>query len=617
MFNKEPIYISWNWQLQSLPKELWPYITDTNRLFRDLKYPSIHKTDISQKVKPGFLQLAYNGINRYEVWEEEPFEWEYPFRFGVKRHYQSGPYKDLGIQVDLQPNEKGTELICELRVSPRRFSILSLLTTFKLKTIVRRRLKKAVHSYDTLALQGRKSFQISQERHLVRGGEKRLQQMRQELDPQTNKIILEKLIAYLRKADDLELQRIQPYEMAEVWNFDRKEVFETFIYAAKAGLLNFKWDLRCPTCRTVQQSEKTLNQIHEPIHCNHCDHKFNVNFNKSLQLSFTPNPLIRKIDPSQYCLQGPQKKPHILVQQYLKPGDKRFLRTHLPKGTYTLRSNHSDGTATVHVKKGGQDTVHIAIFKQGLRGEEVTIASDPNLSFENKSGRPQIISLERSTWDNNEVSAAKATSSQLFRTLFTNEVLPKGEKISVDNLTLMFTDLFNSTGMYNKEGDDKAVGQVIDHFEILNQTVAEEDGAIVKTIGDSIMAVFCNPYQALRAYLKAQKILSEDERFHNTFQLKAGIHHGSCVAVNLNNRIDYFGSTVNIASRFVDFASENEVIISHVACSKVDSDIRQILEDFKDINIVENIDAQLKGFNSESFQVKSIKIDKTPLRLVI
>lgn len=617
MFNKEPIYISWNWQLQSLPKEIWPYITDTNRLFKDLKYPTVHKTDISQTVKPGFLQLAYNGLNRYEVWEEEPFEWEYPYRFGVKRHYQSGPFRNLRIQIDLQPNPKGTKLVCELWVAPRRLGILSLLTTFKLKTIVKRRLKKAVHSYDTLALRGYKPFQNTQEHRLVRGGEKRIHQMKQEAAPKANSTILEKLIAYLRKADDLELQRIRPYELAKVWNLDRKEVFETFIHAAKAGLLNFKWDLRCPTCRTVQQSEKTLNQIHEPIHCDHCKHKFNVNFNKSLQLSFTPNPLIRKIDPAQYCLQGPQKKPHILIQQYLTPGDKRFLKTELPKGTYTLRSSHSDGTATVHVKEEGQDTVHIAILKQGLRGEEVTITTDPNLSFENKSDVPQIISLERDSWDNNEVSAAKATSSQLFRTLFTNEVLPKGEKISVDNLTLMFTDLFNSTGMYNKEGDDKAVGQVIDHFEILNQTVSEEDGAIVKTIGDSVMAVFCNPHQALRAYLKAQKILSEDERFHNNFQLKAGIHHGSCVAVNLNNRIDYFGSTVNIASRFVDFASENEVIISHDACSKVDNDIRHILADFEDVNMVENIDARLKGFNSESFQVKSIKIDKTPLRLVI
>ncbi|HKK44802.1 MAG TPA: DUF5939 domain-containing protein, partial [Balneolaceae bacterium] len=500
---------------------------------------------------------------------------------------------------------------------PRRFGLISLLSILKIKTLIKRRLKKAVYSYDTLAFQGYKPFQVSKEHRLVRGGEKRLQQIKQELNPKVDNAILDKLIDFIRKGDDLELQRIQPYELAEYWGISRKEVFETFIRVTKAGLLNFKWDLRCPTCRTVQESEKTLNQIHEPIRCKHCHQNFGVNFNNSLQLSFTPNPLIRKIDPGQYCIRGPQQKSHILIQQYLQPGDKRFLKTELPVGTYTLRTSQSDGLATVHVQASGQNTINITIQKQGLRGEEVSIAPDPNLSFENKSSVPQIITLEKKSWNNNEVSAARATSSQLFRTLFANEILPKGEKISVDNLTLMFTDLFNSTGVYNEEGDDKAVGQVINHFEILNQTVAEEGGAIVKTIGDSVMAVFCHPHEALRAYLRAQKILFEDEQFHNNFQLKAGIHQGSCVAVNLNNRIDYFGSTVNIASRFVDYASVNEVIISHGACTQVDSDINKILDDFKHVSMVKNIDARLKGFNKESFAVKSIKIDNSPLRLAI
>jgi len=617
MFNQKPVHISWDWKLKSKPEEIWPYITDTNRLFKDLKYPTVHTTDITQTVNPGFVQLSYKGINRYEVWEEEPCEWEYPFHFGLRRHYQAGPYKNLEVQIDLKPYDKGTQLVVNIQAVPRKFSILSVLTTFKIKTLIKQRLKKIVYQYDMLAKRGQKSFQSAKKHQLVRGGEKRLQEIRQELNSKVNIAILKKLIAFIRKADDLELQRIQPYELAQYWGINRQKVFETFISAAKAGLLNFKWDLRCPTCRTVQQSEKTLSQIHEPVHCDHCRQQFNVNFNKSLQLSFTPNPLIRKIDPSKYCIRGPQDKPHIFIQQYVKTGDNHFLKTKLPTGTYTLRSNHSDGIATVHVQEDGQDTVHIAIYKQGLRGEEVSINTEPNLSFENKSNTPQIITLERKNWDDNEVSAARATSSQLFRNLFTNEVLPKGEKIAVDNLTLMFTDLFNSTGMYKEEGDDKAVRQVIDHFEVLNQTVSEEDGAIVKTIGDSVMAVFCDPHQALRAYLRAQKILTEDERFNNNFRLKAGIHHGSCVAVNLNNRIDYFGSTVNIASRFVDYASETEVIISHNACSKGGDDINNVLEHFENASIVENIDARLKGFNRESFEVKSIKIDNTPLRLAI
>lgn len=615
MFGQKPVHISWNWQLKSSPEQIWPLLSDTNRLFKDIKQPTIQQTDITQNVEPGFIQLAYNGINRYEAWEEKPYEWEYPYRFSVERHYQSGTYQDLKIQVDLNPNSEGTRLQLQLWVKPR-FGVLSLLATIKLKTLIKNRIKNTIRWYDELAVNVNKPFQNSKHHRMVRGGEKRLKQIREELlNNRVDSDILEKIIDYLKRADDLELQRIKPFELADYWDISRKKVLEVFFHAAKSGLVNFNWELRCPTCRSIQESVKTLNQVHEPIYCSNCEKDFNVNFNKTIELSFTPHPLIRKISRKQYCIRGPQTKSHIVIQQYLEPGENRYLKTELPEGTYTLRGSKCDGTATINVRADGKDTVHIALKPAGLNGEEVSITTDPNLSLQNNSTSAQIITLERKEWNDNHVSAAQATSSQLFRNLFADEVLRKGEKISVDNLTLMFTDLFDSTGMYNKEGDDKAVGQVIDHFEILQHVVAEEDGAIVKTIGDSVMAVFCKPDQALRAYLNAQEMLAEDERFNDNLQLKAGIHHGSCVAVNLNSRIDYFGSTVNIASRFVDYASENEAIISQDACEK--ADLESLLEDFEKDSFVKNTKARLKGFEDESFFIKSIKVDSSPLRLAI
>lgn len=615
MFNQQPINISWHWQLKSTPEELWPFISDTNRLFKDIKQPSIQPAHLTNDVEPGLIQLSYNGINRYEVWEEEPYEWEYPYRFGVIRHYQSGPYKDLKIQVDLHPNAEGTRIQFKLWAKTRG-NILSFLTTFKLKTLIKRRVKNSIHHYETIASRDEKIYQNSKAKRLLRGGEKRLQQILEELhSSNVSSGILEKLVTFIRQADDLKLKRIHPFELADHWNIPRKQVLEVFVHAAKADLLNFNWDLHCPHCRSIQHSVKTLNQIHEPIYCDKCEQEFSVNFNQTIQLSFTPNPLVRKIDREQYCIRGPQSKSHILVQQYLEPGEKRYLKTKLSPGTYILRASQSKGTATVNVNNNGSDTVHIKLHSTGLAGEEVNIVEDPNLSLENCSATRQLITLEKKSWNNATVSAAQATSTQLFRNLFANEVLKKGEKISVDHLTFMFTDLFDSTGMYNKEGDDKAVGQVINHFEILQEAVADENGAIVKTIGDSVMAVFCNPDQALKAYLRAQEMLSRDDEFTSNMQLKAGIHHGSCVAVNLNSRIDYFGSTVNIASRFVDYASENEVIISQNTFTE--TDLEYLLKKYQNRSTVKNMSTQLKGFDRKSFSIKHVKIDTSPLRLAV
>jgi len=608
-------HISWKWQLQSTPEQLWPLLTDTNRLFRDLNQPSIHETHFSQHAEPSCAQLAYDGINRYEMWEEEPYEWEFPYRFGVVRHYQAGPYKDVKMQMDLHPVQNGTVLEIDFWLQPR-LGILATISTFKLKTIFKRKLKKTISQYDRQASTGGKTSIVKKEKQLTRGGEKRLQQIEEELyNKQVNASVISQLVHFIRFADDMELKSFQPLELAKHWDMSAHEVLKACMQSAKAGLLNLSWDLRCPSCRSVQESVASLNQVYEPIFCEHCEKEFSINFNKTIELSFSPHPLIRKIEPKTYCNRGPQSKPHIVVQQFLKPSEQYFVKTTLPEGTYLLRADQLEGTAIIHVDNNGTDTVNIALHSCGLNGEEITITSHPNLSIENISETKQLVSIEKKSWDPHRVSAAKATSSQLFRNLFSNEVLRKGEKISVDNLTLMFTDLFESTNIYNNEGDDKAVGQVIQHFEILERAIANEEGAIVKTIGDSVMAVFCEPEQAMRAYIKAQKMLSHLEGYKNNLYLKAGIHHGSCVAVNLNNRIDFFGSTVNIASRFADYASENEVILSQKIFE--DGNIEELLEETQCNSSIKNIATALKGFNSEPFLIKSIKIDHSPLRLAI
>ena len=78
----------------------------------------------------------------------------------------------------------------------------------------------------------------------------------------------------------------------------------------------------------------------------------------------------------------------------------------------------------------------------------------------------------------------------------------------------------------------------------------DRHGAIVKTIGDAVMAVFDNPVEATSAALEMIDALNE---FNHTISqeliLKVGIHRGHSMAVTDNERIDYFGQSVNIAAR--------------------------------------------------------------------
>jgi class 3 adenylate cyclase len=170
----------------------------------------------------------------------------------------------------------------------------------------------------------------------------------------------------------------------------------------------------------------------------------------------------------------------------------------------------------------------------------------------------------------------------------------------VGSLAILFTDLRDSTVLYREIGDAPAFGRVLDHFTVLRETIAAEQGALVKTIGDAVMAVFLRPVSAVRAMLAAQTRLAAwgndgGPRLH----LKAGVHYGPCIAVTLNDRLDYFGSTVNLASRLEKFSSGDDIIVSGVV--RQDPEVAELIELPEGGLEAERFQAQLKGFAEQEF----------------
>jgi class 3 adenylate cyclase len=104
----------------------------------------------------------------------------------------------------------------------------------------------------------------------------------------------------------------------------------------------------------------------------------------------------------------------------------------------------------------------------------------------------------------------------------------------------LFTDIKGSTALYDRVGDLKAFTLVRQHFGVLRDVVAANQGALVKTIGDAVMAGFHDPLNAVRAALQ---MLAEIRRFNDAagtelIGLKIGAHVGPCLAVTLNERLD-------------------------------------------------------------------------------
>ena len=162
------------------------------------------------------------------------------------------------------------------------------------------------------------------------------------------------------------------------------------------------------------------------------------------------------------------------------------------------------------------------------------------------------------------LTAKRLFASQTFHELFRAEVFQDAEGFGIKDVTILFTDLKSSTQLYQQIGDLNAFALVREHYGVLDKAVSHQHGAVVKTIGDAIMANFDQPVDAVAAALE---MLSELGRLNRSSQrgaliLKIGIHRGAAIAVTLNGRIDYFGTSVNIASRVQSSAGGNEIYLT-------------------------------------------------------
>ena len=603
----------WEFDLESTPEQLWPLVADTNRFNRDTGVPAVQMVQSEGKgLRNARRRLRLSAFGIPVEWEEQPFEWTRPSRFGVLRRYSKGPIAELRVTVDLTPaNEPGdfpsdahqavgTKLVYQIWAKPR--NVIGLLAIpIQIGILSARNFARTLREYDRLAKHGRTAANLSTTVEFVAGGRARLLALSEKMAAQgSDAELVALLIDYLENADEFALPRIRPYELARQWNKLRRPVLEACLSATRAGILDLQWNLVCPMCRGGPATN-SLKDLNSTVHCPGCNIDFAVNFEQSVELTFRPNPSIRKTDSEMFCIGGPQVMPHIAAQQLLAPHSSRPIEVSLDAGRYRLRTMSTAGWQHLRATEKGAAAVTLRATDEGWALEELEIATDADINFENATADEHLFILERTAWSDEAATAAEVTALQVFRDLFASEALRPGEQISVGTLTVLFTDLKDSTRMYREIGDATAFGRVMNHFDILKQVIADEDGALVKTIGDAVMAIFRCPAGAVRAMLHAQQQLASPPAAMQPLSLKAGLHTGPCIAVTLNDRLDYFGSTVNMAARLEAQSTGDDVVISSAVYD--DPEVRALLRDPDEGLSATRFEMPLKGFDREQFEL--------------
>ena len=145
---------------------------------------------------------------------------------------------------------------------------------------------------------------------------------------------------------------------------------------------------------------------------------------------------------------------------------------------------------------------------------------------------------------------------------------------SKQHVTILFTDIEDSSKYWDKFGDVQGRLMVDRHNRLLFPMVHKFKGRIIKTIGDSIMAAFAKPEQAMKAAIAMQQTMASERQGDVTFdvRIRIGIHTGEAIV----EKEDIYGDIVNVAARVESVGKGN-------ALQRIKSGKVLLQKDYKEI----------------------------------
>lgn len=533
------------------PAALWPRVSDVSRLNR-----ALGNTEMKFEERAGlrYGQGRYGGV--LHEWHEVPWDWVAGRWFTSVRVFSRGAMRTLYAIHRLEPLAGGRTRLYVYFGVVARWPVLSPVMRLSFAAIERayRRVIPALaaereavipnlFAVAAPVLRAEASARLAVIAAALRASG---------LDGDA----LDRLVDYVRTGDELDVGRIQVRERARAWKLDEDQLLRVFLHATRAGLLELSWDVVCPHCRGVRETESKLSDVPTEGACDVCAVTFGTD--DAVEVSFRVHPSIRAIEARLYCSAEPATKQHIRVQRSLDPGADAQVEVDLSPGRYRLRNRGDQGVAGyLEVADDDRGEPQVPWHASAPPGEH-TSPGHAALRLVNDSSEPRTFILETAQPSDLALRPGRLLSHQEFRDLFSDEFLGADVRLAVGQQTILFTDIVGSTAMYAERGDPDAFVAVKHHFTEVFAIIARHRGAVVKTIGDATMGAFTDPVDALRA----AEAIQHNFAAPGGLRLRVSLNTGSCIAVRLNANIDYFGHTVNLAAKLQALAEGGQVAVS-------------------------------------------------------
>lgn len=578
-------------------EEAWPLLTDTDRANRLLGTGPVDYRPIDDAAASPARFLGETRAGGFRlVYEELPSEWTHGRAFSIERRMREGPLTRLSFRWTLSSLrsavaagvDAGTRVTLRVALTPRT-TVLWPVVWMNARKVAAGFLKIAAEIDAHVHAKGQSPYA----QPVSRSDERQLALALEALEKEQgiSRALGRRLGELVMRAPDADVVRIRPFELADEWGLDRREVLRACLRAVPAGLLELRWGLVCPSCRTASQQVRGLDEISGAGHCQLCDIGFELDLDRAVEATFLPHPSVREVPEQMFCIGGPARTPHVLVQALALPGEPRVLEAPATAGRYRVFVR-GGALATLEVATDEAEDVSFEVSGDALFPPRAVVRPGGEVRVVLAGGPPRHVKIERLEYASRSATAHAVSLLGDFRSLFSSDLLKRGTPLKVARAAILFSDLTGSTALYSRVGDAAAFRLVDDHFDLLREVVTAHEGVVVKTMGDAVMAAFPDAARATRAALD---VLARFEAFRRGVRhgelvgIKLGMFAGACYVVTANGALDYFGQTVNVASRVQHLAESGELVVGADTLAGLDDAERERL------SVSQDFEAHVKG----------------------
>lgn len=603
---------SWEFRLSQPPAALWPLLADTRRLHEALDMPRYEVSFEPEGETRKRVAKSVTGARALE-WEEAPFEWVAGQWWRFDRRFTKGPLARFGATLYLRKSAGGGTLAqYALSAEPSGLIGSTLLSSGYLRRAGDAFVERAEEIDNFLAGARATPFppidpaKLLDSRAAIDGFAAAM------ADSPFSHGVGAELAGVVAQAPAAEVEELRVRRLARMLDVSERAAAELCLLAADVGLLRRRLVVLCPRCRQPVLEASTLAALPERARCEADAIDFAVDLAVNVEALFAPSLEARPEARGVFCASGPMTAPHVLIQQRLEPGERRAFPYAARSGGYRVRIEPADGrVAAVGAAAGGASGDAAPAPAPGAPASRADMAIDygggpfPVIAavasgaafggdspdgavvFENHTGQPRLICLERREWRADALTAAELSPLQAYREIFPDDA--PTQAMRAGRITFTAFSLSEAASLFTAHPERDAVERLDGFFAAIAESARARNGGLIRSIGERGLGAFLDPSDAARFALDVRDLAAtwlpaagETERGARSEEepsdgdaspqsppkepssgpaIGVGVAAGRAMALNRGRRFDYAGLAPLLAERLAEAAAPGEIAV--------------------------------------------------------